>query len=222
MGNKALRTRLADLLREQGYNVRLYTSAKKPAYRRLKAHVLRDMISYLENVHVGTQIHDYGVNQTVAEKLKFETIRPISVKINARAREQIRRNKHASSIKKPSKKNSLRGYKLCMEDVSVIRGLRGHILWKVDQVQYESGYLSCGCGSIDCLLGENTGAPLKTKEEIVSGFLQSLYGEYRPSYLAIDYFKCLSAGIDIIDDNGFLISNYRDVVSALNKVNKTQ
>lgn len=216
MGNKALRTRLASLLKEKKCNVRLYTSAKKPAYKKLRAHVLYDMILHLENIGVGTQIYDYGVNQTVARPLVFETIEPLSVKINKHI-ETLNRRNYTKKKKKPSR---LRGHKRVIHDDTVIRYLRGRILYKADQVQYESGYMSCGCGSYDCLAGDNR--RLRTKEEIVSHFLQDLYSIWGLSYLAKDYFKCLSAGIDIIDDNGFLIKNYRDVVSALNRVNKSQ
>lgn len=188
MGNKALRTRLASLLKEHKSNTRLYTCHKHQAYRRLKASTLRHMIAHLENVSPGDKVYDYGVNQVVSDPLTFEKIDCISVKQN--------KNKNCSK-----------------DNEFIITKIRGEVVVQAEQLRYKSGYSGCGCGNYHCNVDKN----LKTKEEIVSGFLQQLYNEYGPSYLAKDYFKCLESGIDILTEDGFLVDNYRELIESVNQ-----
>lgn len=179
MGNKALRSRLSLLLKEKKVNCRLYTCSKRPAYRILSATYLRDMIAFLENVSIGDKLHDYGVNQVVAEDFNFVPITPRK--------------------KKKVKGKSVR--------------YNGEVLYKVDQLAYESGSYGCGCGSYDCNVNKN----LKTKEEIVSQFLLSLYSIWGPTYVAEKYFKLLDIGIDILTEDGFLVDNYRELIESTNQ-----
>jgi hypothetical protein len=90
---------------------------------------------------------------------------------------------------------------------------RGYVRGMPDQVEYESGYLSCGCGVCESYLSEEK---VKTKEEIVAnlklGFENKNWG---PSYLAIEYFELLKQGIDIITEDGFLVSNYRELCGTI-------
>lgn len=172
MGNKALRSRLSFLLKEKEVNCRLYTCSKRPAYRVLSATYLRDMIAFLENVSPGDKLHDYGVNQVVAEEFNFVLITP-------------------------RKKRKVKGKSVCYN---------GEVLYKVDQLVYESGNYGCGCGSYDCNVNKN----LKTKAEIVSQFLLSLYSIWGPTYVAEKYFKLLDIGIDILTEDGFLVKDYQE------------
>jgi hypothetical protein len=93
---------------------------------------------------------------------------------------------------------------------------RGGFYYKADQVHYESGYLSCGCGHYGCFT-HNDAFRLRTKAEIVEQFRKELSNKEWPNNLAIMYFNALEKGLDILDDDGFLIANYFDKVKGLEK-----
>ena len=93
---------------------------------------------------------------------------------------------------------------------------KGYVWGLPDQVEYESGYLSCGCGVCESYLYEQKP---KSKDEIITnlklGFENKDWG---PSYLAIEYFELLKQGIDIITDDGFLVPNYQELVKDIDSI----
>lgn len=175
MGNKALRTRLSNLLKEKKVHQKLYKNVPKlRAFRVLRADRLRHMIAFLENVEVGMKVYDYGVNHIVAKPVTFEVCIP---------------------------------YK----SINKLTSYGGYVLSQARQLEYTSGYRGCGCGNYYC----NVDKKLKTKEEIISGFIQSHYSEWRPSYLEQDYFKLLEKGVDILTEDGFLVDNCNELLRVL-------
>jgi hypothetical protein len=172
MGNKALRTRLSNLLKQDKVGTKLYTKniPKRKAWRHLQAYDLRNMIAFLENVKPGMKLHEWGVNQEVSEPVEFATL----------------------GVRRSCKKGTYFG---------------GNVIYKADQLKYKSGMYGCGCGSYDC----NVDSRLRTKEQIVTKFLQNLYSEWGPSYLAQDYFKLLEKGIDILTEDGFFVDNHNEL-----------
>lgn len=86
----------------------------------------------------------------------------------------------------------------------------GYCASQADQVKYESGYWACGCGNWSCYL-----EPLKSKQEIVDSFKESLLnpGKY-PSKLAKIYFDALEKGIDLLTEDGFLIKDWQSKANA--------
>jgi len=83
----------------------------------------------------------------------------------------------------------------------------GGFYYQADQCIYESGYLSCGCGSWSCF-SDNDAFRMRTKKEIIHNFHEDMKDKEWPHYLAKLYFYSLERGLDIIDDNGFLIPEY--------------
>ena len=84
---------------------------------------------------------------------------------------------------------------------------KGGFYIQADQVKYESGFLSCGCGSWDCF---NYLKP-QSKDAIVEGLRKNLSSEWKLG-LAEDYFAALEKGKDILDENGYLIDGWREYV----------
>lgn len=84
---------------------------------------------------------------------------------------------------------------------------RGGVWCGVDQIEYTDGVLSCGCGSYDCF--KSNCAP-KTKQEIVAIFEAQKDSEW-DFFGARRYFKLLEMGHDLIDENGFAVSNYKEL-----------
>lgn len=83
---------------------------------------------------------------------------------------------------------------------------KGGVYCGVDQIEYTDGVYSCGCGSYDCF--KSNSAP-KTKQEIVAIFEIQKDSEW--GYDARRYFKLLEMGHDLIDENGFAVSNYKEL-----------
>jgi len=96
---------------------------------------------------------------------------------------------------------------------------RGYVWHKADQVEYESGYLSCGCGSFACFSSEDALRP-RTKTEIVANFSKEIKGSQYPSWLAKLYFKSLKYGLDIIDNDGFLIPTYKKFIHEVDPIDQ--
>lgn len=89
----------------------------------------------------------------------------------------------------------------------------GGLYGEIDQVKYESGYLSCGCGAYACFAWNNE---VRSKEEIVKSFKKGFEDKnWGPSFIAIEYFELLKQGIDILTDDGFLIPNYRELCDTI-------
>jgi|GEM_PF-5344679 len=168
MGNHALRKELNSLLKENNYP-RLYSCNKRKAWKWLDSSSMHNMILFLKNVKIGTETHDYGVNQRVASPV----------------------------------------------NITYISCSSGKIASQVDQVIYESGYWGCGCGSYACFTYENT---LKSKDKIIDYFKEVLRSEntWSNKNLPKQYFQLLEKGIDILTDDGFLISNYQKIIKENN------
>lgn len=87
-------------------------------------------------------------------------------------------------------------------------GNRGFIKDRMAQVRYESGYRGCGCGSPGCFFWN---PPPKTKVEIVEDLKASMENkEWGPSLMAKDYFRLLEQGIDILDEDGYLVPDWME------------
>lgn len=97
--------------------------------------------------------------------------------------------------------NSAKGYR---------RITRGGFWCGVDQIQYTDGTNSCGCGSYECFRHESQP---RTKQEIVALFEIQKNSEW--GYEAREYFKLLEMGHDLIDENGFVVSNYNELYRLL-------